>query len=385
MTTGQIEHRRKCGWRMSQTLALMTVLAVLLLGCSAGSSHTAVAHGKPKVGVILPTAATSPRWENADGPTLERLMRASALDPDVENIAADDTKQLVATAHQMIADGSKVLVVASPDIAAEDAVAAEAKTHGVPVIDYDLRGVSSPADYSLSLDYRGIGEIQGRGLIRGVRSTPAAKVIELERAPTNPDVAQLVAGQRNILRPRYTAGSYTLAGTQTFPPGSATTVGDSAGGANGQVGLAFSNLLDAASGSVAGVLAADDQIASSVIDVLRERQLSGKVTVTGLGASPDAIKAILRGDQFMTVYLPVEIQAGATAKLAAALARQDRGVADQMSAADPTGHGPARAVALAPAPVSLDTVKQVFDSGVVSSEDVCGDELALRCDQLGIS
>jgi D-xylose transport system substrate-binding protein len=215
-----------------------------------------------------------------------------------------------------------------------------------------------------------------------VRGTPAAKIVELEQGPTDSAAAELAEGQRNILQPRYDKGSYNLAGSERLPSGA--DAADPAAG-NPAATAAFTRLLAAAGGSVAGVVAANDQVAAAAIAVLREKQLTGKVTVTGFGASPDALKSILRGEQFMTVYAPVESQAGATAKLAAALAGGDRPAADRLTLGDPAKAGAARAVAVAPASVTLDTIKQVFDSGAVSSDDVCADDLALRCNQLSIS
>ncbi|MCU1654500.1 MAG: sugar transporter substrate-binding protein [Pseudonocardia sp.] len=359
-------------------VGLVVGLALVLSGCSGPA-----APDRPKVGVILPTSDTAPHWEDADAQVLERVLRTEGLEPTVENVAGD-AAPLIAMANQMINNGSKVLVIATPDDAVEAAVVAEVKKRGVPTIDYDLRGTSSPADYALTLDYRKIGELQGRGLIRGVRGTPAAKIVELEQGPTDSAAAELAEGQRNILQPRYDKGSYNLAGSERLPSGAGAAGADPAAG-NPAATAAFTRLLAAAGGSVDGVVAANDQVAAAAIAVLREKQLTGKVTVTGFGASPDALKSILRGEQFMTVYAPVESQAGATAKLAAALAGGDRPAAERLTLGDPAKGGAARAVAVAPASVTLDTIKQVFDSGAVSSDDVCAGDLALRCNQLSIS
>ncbi|MGB8996149.1 MAG: sugar ABC transporter substrate-binding protein, partial [Pseudonocardiaceae bacterium] len=114
---------------------------------------------------------------------------------------------------------------------------------------------------------------------------------------------------------------------------------------------------------------------------------NGKVRVTGLGATPEALKAILRGDQFMTVFAPVDQQATVTAELAGALARDDRAAADRMVSeilTDPLRHHNVRLVLVPPVLITLDTVKQVIDSRMVDSHDICDGEIALRCDQLNI-
>ncbi|MGH3852801.1 MAG: hypothetical protein ACRDR6_04740 [Pseudonocardiaceae bacterium] len=106
-----------------------------------------------------------------------------------------------------------------------------------------------------------------------------------------------------------------------------------------------------------------------------------------MGATPEALKAILRGDQFMTVFTPPAQQATAAAALAAALARNDRAAADNlasMTVTYPVGHRAVRAVLLPPVFITLTTVKQVIDSGLATYRDICDGQLALRCDQLNI-
>ena len=146
-------------------------------------------------------------------------------------------------------------------------------------------------------------------------------------------------------------------------------------------------LLTANGGHVDGVLATDDGVAGAVIAVLRKKGLNGKVRVTGLGATPETLKAILRGDQFMTVFIPIDQQATVAAKLAGALARNDRAAADNMAPmveTDSTGGRKVRAVLVPPVFITLDTINQVIGSGLISSRDICDGELALRCDQLHI-
>jgi D-xylose transport system substrate-binding protein len=121
--------------------------------------------------------------------------------------------------------------------------------------------------------------------------------------------------------------------------------------------------------------------------MLRKKRLTGKVRVTGLGATSEALRAILRGDQFMTAFRPVEQQATAAARLAGALVRNDHATAAAMASiivTEPAGHRTVHAVLVPPVFITLDTIKQVIDSGVVRSRDICVSELALRCGQLDI-
>ncbi|HET9257332.1 MAG TPA: substrate-binding domain-containing protein, partial [Pseudonocardiaceae bacterium] len=158
---------------------------------------------------------------------------------------------------------------------------------------YDRLNAGGSSDYSVSFDPVKAGDLQGRGLAVGLRGARVhgSAVIEIGGPPADPATPMLAQGARNVLQPRYDTGAYRLAASRSVD--------------NGQpAGAVFEQMLAADGGQVNGVLAANDGIASAVIAVLRERGLNGKVRVTGLGATREALKAILRGDQFMTVFTP---------------------------------------------------------------------------------
>jgi D-xylose transport system substrate-binding protein len=380
---------------------LAAVLAsAALTGLVAGCAASAQQAKKPEVGVILPSASVSPRWENADGLMLERFLLQRGVDPDVENVDGD-AGQWTQQAIQMINDGAKALIVAAPDLSRESAVVNTARAKGIPTLDYNLDGAISPADYALDIDYRQVGELEGRGLVQGLRSTSNASVIALGQAPTDAAGEAINIGQQNILKPRFakdyqldasqelphsgTDPSTTLAGTMTgvSPAASSTPESDKSTDPTGSaVTSALQQFLASHGDSVDGVLAANDDVAAAALTVLRTHDLIGKVTVTGFGATTSALQAILRGEQFMTAYVPVETQSGAAAALAAALAQGDQATAVRMTTAGP-GH--TRTVSLASAPISLNTIKSVFDSDIADPDSVCTDDLKLRCNQLNIS
>lgn len=357
-------------------LAATLILILTIAACSVGAGSGAGSSPEEiKVGIILPDIETSARWDQIDEPLLGQAMDTEGLEPDIENAQGDATK-FAAIADGMIKDGVKALVIAPPNNEVGSAVARKAMARHIPTIDYDRldTGVGT-ADYSVSFDNIKAGELEGRGLIRGVRGTPGANIIELDNPLTDRNALQFEQGQLNVLRPRYDTGTYRLVGSQRL--------------ANNQsAGAVFEQLLNDNGGRVDGVLAADDGVAGAVIRVLRERGLTGRVPVIGQGASPEALKEILRGDQFMTVFNPVDQLATATAKLAGALARGDQAAATTMASTistDPSGNRQIRSVLVEPLFITLDTIKQVTDSGVIDSREICEGELELRCNQLSIS
>ena len=121
--------------------------------------------------------------------------------------------------------------------------------------------------------------------------------------------------------------------------------------------------------------------------MLQKNGLNGKVPVTGQDATPDGLQAILRGDQYMTVYKPIKQEADATAKLAAALAKGDKAGADALATAssdDTKGNRKVPSVLLTPQLITKDNVKVVIDDGQVKASEVCVAATQSACGTLGI-
>ena len=74
-------------------------------------------------------------------------------------------------------------------------------------------------------------------------------------------------------------------------------------------------MLTAANGKVDGVAAANDALANAAITVLGDRGLHD-IPVTGQDATVEGLQNILAGEQCMTVYKPVQLEAQAAAHLA---------------------------------------------------------------------
>jgi len=113
-----------------------------------------------------------------------------------------------------------------------------------------------------------------------------------------------------------------------------------------------------------------------------------KVPVTGQDATAAGLQAVLRGDQYMTVFKPIKQEAEAAAKLAAALAKGDTAAADALATdteQDPEGNRTVKSVLLEPFLITKDNVKSVVDDGAVSASEICVGDLQAACQQLGIA
>lgn len=340
-----------------------------------GSDTASSGEGIP-VGVILPETASSARWEGFDKPMLEAALKAEGLDPHIEN-AQGDVQKFATLADGMINDGVKVLIIASINSELGGTVAQKANAQGIPTIDYDRLNLGGSSDYYVSFDNVKVGELQGQGLADALKDKKGAKVIEIEGAPTDNNATLFYNGQQNILKPLYEDGSLELLQSQPIDNWD-----------NQKGGTTFEQIFTSHGSKVDGVVAANDGLAGAVITVLKKYKLNGKVPVTGQDATADGLKAILSGDQYMTVFKPIKQEAEATAKLAAALAKGDKAAADKVATAesdDPTGKRKVKSVLLEPFSITKADVKRVIDEGYVTAEEVCTGDLKAACTEAGIA
>ena len=266
-------------------------------------------------------------------------MQAEGIDADIQNAQGDEQK-FSTLADGMISSGVKVLVIASISSESGAAVAAKAKAQGIPTIDYDRLSLGGTSDYYVSFDNEKVGALQGQGLADALKGKQGAQVIEIEGAPTDNNATLFHNGQEPVLKPLYDSGALKLVQSQAIPDWD-----------NQVGGTTFEQILTKNGGKVDGVVAANDGLAGAVITVLTKNGLNGQVPVTGQDATPDGLQAILRGDQYMTVYKPIKQEADAAAKLTGALAKGDTAAADALATAsvnDPKGNRQVKSVLLTP-------------------------------------
>lgn len=368
-------------------VAVTMVAALGLAACGANTAESGGTGGETagveggdgaagKVGVILPETASSARWEGFDKPMLEKALRAEGFEPDVQN-AQGDVQKFTTLADGMISQGVEVLIIAAINSEVGSAVAAKAKNAGIPTIDYDRLNLGGSSDYYVSFDNVKVGELQGQAMADALKDKRGAEVIEIEGAPTDNNATLFHQGQRNVLQPLYDSGALQLVQSQPISNWD-----------NQKGGLVFEQILTGNGGKVDGVVAANDGLAGAVITVLKKNGLNGTVPVTGQDATAAGLKAILRGDQYMTVFKPIKQEAEAAAALAAALAEGDTAAADEIASdvsKDPEGNRDVKSVLLEPELITRNDVKKVVDAGYVPAADICGGDLQQVCAELGIS
>lgn len=347
--------------------ALTGAAALLLAGCSGSSGGTPSGDssgGGDAAGracVILPDAASSPRWENFDRKYLQEGLEGAGFEVDIQN-AQGDVNKYSTIADQQLTQGCGVMLLVDYQGAAE-AVATKAKAEGIPVIAYDRP--FSGADYYVSFDNMEVGRLQGQTVLDGLEAAgkdPAtAKVVYIGGDPTDGNAAMFHDGAVEVME---AAGIVPAA----EPPGAWDQ-------AKSQTN--FEQALTSLGGQVDGVWAANDTNAAGVIKVLQDNNLKG-VAVSGQDANVAGLQNILLGWQTATVYKPVADEATAAVDVAIALLSGEDVTADA-KLDDGTPY-----IQVTPVLVGPEQVKDVVAAGDAAYDDVCTPDVAAACEQYGV-
>jgi D-xylose transport system substrate-binding protein len=365
--------------------ALAAAATLALSGCgSSDSSSTASPGGTGssaatggKVGVILPDATTSPRWENNDRPSLTKAFTDAGIGSDIQN-AGGDTAKFGTICDSMINEGVKVLMIVNLDPDSGAACLKKATAAGITSIDYDRLTPGGGASYYVSFDNVKVGELMGQGLQKCLtdEGKSTANIIYINGAETDNNAALFKDGYAKALKPKIDSGDYKL-------------VGDVSGewDAN-KAANAFDGLYTKNNGKIDGIISANDTMAGGIIARLKANGLAGKVPITGQDASVEGLQAILAGDQCMTVYKNTNLEADLASKLAIDVIKGDKAAADALasgSVEDPTTHQQVPSALATPEAIFKDNIKKPFDDGFQKASDVCTGAYAKLCTQAGIS
>ena len=271
---------------------------------------TATGKASGKVGVILPDTTSSTRYTLYDKPLLQKALSDAGITPDIQN-AGGSTARFQSIAQSMIGEGVKVLIIDSIDATSGAAVEKQAAQAGVKVIDYDRVNLGGTAQYYVSFDNEDVGRLQGQTLVDCLNQDGVnnPKIIEMAGGKDVDNNAVLFAkGANEVLKPLQNQGKLQVLSESVVK-----------GWLVANAAPTFTQALTAAGGKVDGVLAANDDIANAVIGVLKQSGLNGHVVVTGQDSGVEGLQNIITGQQSMTIFKNVKLEAQAAAQLAIAL------------------------------------------------------------------
>ncbi|MFF0303378.1 sugar ABC transporter substrate-binding protein [Streptomyces sp. NPDC004562] len=344
------------------------LLTVSLAGC--GSDDKA---GRESftVGLLLPNRVT-PRWEHADKPLIEK--HVARLCPGCRVVYANAEADAARQRDQitsMITKGVEVLILDPADSKALRSSIQDARRAGVPVVAYD-RLAEGPVSGFVSFDGARVGRLQGEALLTAMRARGDGRtVVMMNGDPSSANAGWFRRGALSVL-----AGEVTIARSYD-------TAGWSQESAHANMSAAISAL---GADRISGVLAANDAIAAGVVSAFRKAGVDKPPPVTGQDADLEAVRRVVAGEQYMTVYKPFEKEAAAAAAMAVALGRGESAEDVATTTVDSATRRDIPAILLNPAEVKAgDVERTLVRPGVYTVGQICVPELRAACARLGIT
>ncbi|MFD8233833.1 substrate-binding domain-containing protein [Streptomyces sp. NPDC059696] len=346
---------------------LAVLLAVSLSACADSGGQ---GEDELTIGLLLPSRAV-PRWEKSDRPLIEKRVKelcpeCRLLYANAENDAASQRQQMTS----MITRGVSALLLDVVDPKALRSSVHAAQREGIPVVAYD-RLAEGPISGFVSFDGARVGRLQGRALLAGMGArADRGGVVMMNGDPSSPNAAWYEGGARSVLQDEVRIlKSYDTLGWRTE-------------NAHDHMSAAISDLGPAA---IDGVLAANDSIAAGVISALKSARVSPLPPVTGQDADLDAVRRIVEGEQYMTVYKPFRLEAEAAAAMAVALARGNDIDSLVRTTVDSPTTRDVPAILLTPKAVTRETIGQALvRNRVYTVDQICTPKLRPACARAGL-
>lgn len=282
----------------------------------------AFAQDNGTIGISMPTKSSA-RWI-ADGENMVQQFEEAGYASDLQ-YAEDDIPNQLAQIENMLTKGVDALVIAAIDGTTLTNVLANAAAMDVPVVAYDrLIRDSGDVSYYATFDNFQVGVQQANTLVQGLEERfPDAETWNVELFGGSPDDNNayfFYDGAMSVLQPMIDDGRITVVSGQSGMDTVGTLRWD------GSVAQArMDNLLSAnyTGETVHGVLSPYDGLSIGIISSLRGVGYgSGDMPmpiVTGQDAEIPSVKAIMRGDQYSTIFKDTRELAGVTVGMVDAL------------------------------------------------------------------
>ncbi|MGP8059474.1 MAG: sugar ABC transporter substrate-binding protein [Acidimicrobiales bacterium] len=264
--------------------------------------------GKGKVAAILPDTVSSTRYVEFDAPDIQRALVAAGLstsDIIIQNALGSDATQLT-DAQTDITNGATVLLVDPLDSGVGASIENYAKSHGVPVIDYDRLTLGGSRKYYVSFNNVTVGKLIGKGFAACVAAWHVSKpqVAVMHGAATDNNATLFAQGYNSVIDPYFQSGKWVhvVSTADTWDPPTAETEFQEAYTAHSNINSAVTP---------------NDETTAPIITYLQSLHVQPKTfPLTGQDATLTGLDNVLSGYQCGTVYKPIYLEAQAATALA---------------------------------------------------------------------
>ena len=288
---------------MLKLKATLFALALATLAITAPDGG-ALAQSKPTVGIAMPTKSSA-RWID-DGNNIVKVLKERGYGTDLQ-YAEDDIPNQLSQVENMVTKGAKVLVIAAIDGTTLSDVLKQAKAKGITVIAYDRLIRNTPdVDYYATFDNFQVGALQAQSIEQGLGLKEGKGPFNIELFGGSPDDNNayfFYNGSMSVLQPYIDSGKLAVASRQMGMDKVSTLRWD---GATAQSRM--DNLLSAFYGRkrVDAVLSPYDGLSIGIISSLRGVGYGSAgqpmPVISGQDAEVPSIKAMLRGEQYSTIF-----------------------------------------------------------------------------------
>jgi len=300
-------------------IALLAALGLVMAACGDDDGGTAEPTGTEPAGdggsiwVLLPDTESSDRWEEDDRVYFTENFEAAGLvdgeDFTIVN-AENDAATQQSQAEQAINDGASVIVLTSLDTGSGATIIDQATEAGVQVIEYDRfnTGGAGGAAY-VSFDNVAVGAAMAEVLEPAIDALGLApvRVVELNGGEEDNNSFLFKSGYDATVQERVSAGDWELVADQHVP-----------GWDNQEALTIMEQILVDQNNGVDAVFAANDGLAASAANAIEAAGI-GPLPISGQDATAEGMQNVLLGRQTMSVYKPIQNEAGLASAVALAL------------------------------------------------------------------
>ncbi|MEO5901883.1 MAG: sugar ABC transporter substrate-binding protein [Ilumatobacteraceae bacterium] len=337
------------------------------------SGATTIAGGSTASGTIallLPESATA-RYESQDHPLFEaKVTSLCAGCKVIESNADQDAAKQQTQAEAALTNGAKVLVLDPVDGKAAASIVQLANDKKVPVISYDRLIQNAKIDLYISFDNEQVGKLQAQALVDKLKADgkTSGDIVMINGSPTDSNAALFKKGAHSVID---SSGFTVAAETDTVEWKPENAQSDMDG-----------DIVKVGKDKIIGVYAANDGTAGGAIASMKAAGISPLPPVTGQDAEVAGLQRILIGEQYMTVYKAVKLEAEGAATAAVALLG---GTKPATTGTTNNGSIDVPSIILTPVAITKDKVKDVVADGFWKASDICTGAFASACTAAGVA
>ena len=331
--------------------------------------------GGGTIAFLLPETQTA-RYEALDKPLFEA--KVEELCPDCEinyqNADQDPAKQQQQV-EAAITEGVDVMVLDPVDSTTAGSLAASAKAADIPVISYDRLILDTDLDYYVAFDSLEVGRQQAESLTEKLAEdgNDSGPIVKINGDPKDNNATLFDQGSDEVfeaegveIAEEFDTPDWLPENAQREMEQAITSVGED---------------------EITGVYAANDGTAGGAIAAMKGAGMDPKeIPVTGQDAELTAVQRIIAGEQYMTVYKPIQPLAETAAELAVDVANGEEPSSDLVGGETDNGTEQVPTAVIETIPVTAENVNDtIVADDVYPVDEICTGQYAKACEEAGIS